>query len=384
MSKNTHNIVQVTTIHPRSDTRIFLKAARTLYQVFPGDVLLMVADGLGSTGTSVCGDVPIHDLGCLPGHRISRVLIGNWRAFNVLRRLKPKVVHFHDPELLPLGFGLKILGIKVVYDMHEDFPKVAVGRSRMPRAFRILLSGIMRVAEWAASLTFDLMVAATPSISRRFPRNNTVVVQNFPIASELFSESKIKFIDRPPAFAFIGYISRERAAVQMIQALGLVKRPEVRLELAGVFSPPSLHEEIKTEKGWEHVNFHGPVNRGKMADILAKVRAGLVLYHPLPNHFDAQPNKMFEYMSAGLPVIASDFPLWRKIVDGAGCGLLVDPMSSQKISKALGWILDHPLEAEAMGRRGKEAVKHMYNWGTEGARLINAYQERLKCPERPK
>ena len=87
---------------------------------------------------------------------------------------------------------------------------------------------------------------------------------------------------------------------------------------------------------------------------------------------------MFEYMSVGLPVIVSGFPLWRRIVDEAGCGLPVDPLNPQAIADAMVWILDHPAEAEAMGRRGREAVEKYYNWETETDKLAALYKKLLK------
>src|SRR5699024_10575453 len=116
-------------------------------------------------------------------------------------------------------------------------------------------------------------------------------------------------------------------AREMVEAIGLVpERYGLRLALGGAFSPLSLREELEALPGWAHVDALGWLQRSDVADLLSDGRMGLVLFHPAPNHVDAQPNKLFEYMSAGIPVIASDFPLWRHIVDGAGCGLLVDPL----------------------------------------------------------
>jgi hypothetical protein len=103
----------------------------------------------------------------------------------------------------------------------------------------------------------------------------------------------------------------------------------------------------------------------------------MVTLHATSNYLDSYPVKMFEYMSAGLPVIASDFPLWRRIIDGAGCGLLVDPLNHEAIAKAMRWILDHPCEAEAMGQRGRQAVERTYNWDPEAVKLLSLYRELL-------
>jgi glycosyltransferase involved in cell wall biosynthesis len=111
--------------------------------------------------------------------------------------------------------------------------------------------------------------------------------------------------------------------------------------------------------------------------LLSKVRAGLVTLHPTPAYLEAYPVKMFEYMAAGLPVIASDFPLWRSIITKEQCGLLVDPLDPKALAKAMRWVLENPVEAEAMGRRGREAVLTTYNWDAEAAKLKVLYRKIL-------
>ena len=101
---------------------------------------------------------------------------------------------------------------------------------------------------------------------------------------------------------------------------------------------------------------------------------GVIVFLPGPNHLDAYPNKLFEYMAAGIPVVASHFPLWREIIEGEKCGLVVDPHSPQEIGAAIQWLLDNPEEAEAMGRRGATAIAEKYNWETQGTKLVELYK----------
>jgi glycosyltransferase involved in cell wall biosynthesis len=108
--------------------------------------------------------------------------------------------------------------------------------------------------------------------------------------------------------------------------------------------------------------------------MLGQVRMGLALFHPVPNHTEAQPNKLFEYMSAGIPVIASNFPLWRRVVEDTQCGLLVDPLDLKEITEAIQWLLEHPIEAEEMGKRRQEAIRKHFNWDNEANKLLVPYE----------
>jgi glycosyltransferase involved in cell wall biosynthesis len=222
-------------------------------------------------------------------------------------------------------------------------------------------------------LFFSAIVAATPAIATRFPISKTTIIQNFPIKDELCTISSIDYDNKPQSMVYMGGITRIRGIEENIKAFGRIKHQNCRFLLAGSFSDENFKKESASLIGWSSVDYLGYLSREKVRHVLEKSRAGFVLFHPVPNHVDAQPNKLFEYMSAGVPIIASDFPLWRKIVRGSDCGLLVDPMKPEEIAKAIDWILDNPKKAEIMGENGRQAVADHYNWLHEEKVLLDLY-----------
>ena len=370
------NIAHITNVHPRADTRIRVRETGSLAKALGEPVALFVQDGRGDS-VEAGGKIHIIDTGPSPGGRLARMTLGVWRMWRAVRGLHPQVVHFHDPELMTLGLVLKCFGYKVVYDVHEDVPRQVLTKYWLPAFTRQPVAWVISLVEWLASQAFDAIVSAEPHVAERFPSRKTVLVQNFPILDELVTSTGPAYESRPAHFAYIGGITRIRGILEMVEALGLTGKKDIRLCLAGVFQPADLKKDIETSSGWRQVEYFGWADRTRVAAILCNVRAGLVLLHPTPKYLDAYPTKMFEYMSVGLPVIVSDFPLWRRIVENAGCGMLVDPLDPQAIGAAMQWILEHPVEAEAMGRRGRAAVEKYYNWETEADKLVGLYRKLL-------
>ena len=163
--------------------------------------------------------------------------------------------------------------------------------------------------------------------------------------------------------AYVGGIAKIRGIEEVVQALGYTN--EIRLNLAGKFSEASVEVNVKNYAAWSKVNELGFLNRGQINTVLAKSKAGLVTLHPVINYIDALPVKMFEYMAAGIPVIASNFPLWREIIEGNECGLCVDPLNPKAIGEAIQYLIDNPAQAERMGGNGRKAVEGKFNWPVE-------------------
>ena len=365
-------IAILTTVHARTDVRIRVKQAPTLAKGLKQPIKFFVQDGQGTELPGADG-IEIVDTGSITGGRLGRMTRGVWRMYCAVRQTRPYVVHLHDPELLIAGLALKLLGAKVIYDVHEDVPRQILGKNWLAPWLRRPAAWVTAGTEWLAAQFVDGIVAATPLIARRFPARKTVTVENFPLLSELMLPETTPYHERPLHFAYLGGLTANRGVVEMVNAMAELGYNSACLQLAGNFRTGVWRDQVTQLPGWQHVKYHGWVNRSRAIELLGNARAGLVVLHPIINYIDAYPVKLFEYMAAGLPVIASDFPVWREIIDNAGCGILVDPLDHKAIADAMRWLLEHPAEAQAMGERGRAMIVDRYNWESIAARLVCHY-----------
>ncbi|MCI5156840.1 MAG: glycosyltransferase [Candidatus Electrothrix sp. AUS1_2] len=363
-------IIHLTSVHPAFDTRIFHKQCVTLAKA-GYDVTLLAAgcEEQEINGVKICS-VPKER------SRIARMLKTPWNIYLKAVKSNAEICHFHDPELMPIGMLLRLHGKKVICDVHEDYPRNLLSRFWIPTPLRKTVALLVAAVEWfGARFFFTAIVSPTSTIANRFPIKKTILVRNFPHLQELVVEQNKKYCERSEQIVYIGGLSEVRGIFENIQAMEMISHRSCKLLLGGRFANLDVENKCKNADGWQQVAWKGWVDRKQIANILAESRAGLVVLHPIDCYQHALPIKLFEYMSAGIPVIASDFPLWRKIIDGAQCGLLVDPLQPKAIAEAIDWLLDHPEEAEQMGRNGRKAVVEQYNWETESNTLLELYKK---------
>jgi glycosyltransferase involved in cell wall biosynthesis len=298
-----------------------------------------------------------------------------WKVFRAARRERAQIYHLHDPELLWAGLLLKLLGHRVVYDVHEDVPKQIMNKFWIPWWAKRVLSVGTALVERAAAAAFDGIVAATPSIAARFPRDKTVVVQNFPrLAAAAERPDAPEFVDRPYAFAYTGGLAKVQGLREIVATAALLPEDLGDSFVAGFFDDDELEREVRASEGWKRIDFRGRVTPDEVLDVIHSARCGLVIDHPISNYLESYSTKMFEYMACGVPVVCSDFPFWTRLVSDADCGVTVDPMDPRAVVKAVEALCRDPEEARRLGRNGRRAILERYNWENEFAKLDDLYR----------
>ncbi|MDH4992787.1 glycosyltransferase family 4 protein [Aquamicrobium lusatiense] len=360
-------VSHLTSAHPRYDTRIFLKMCRSLGAI-GYDVTLIVADGKGEEHKE---GVHVLDVG-KSGGRLDRMTGATRRVLEAALELDADLYHLHDPELLPVGLKLKRRGKRVIFDAHEDLPKQILSKPYLHPVARRPISMAMSVFERFACSRLDHVVAATPVIRDKFAALGirSTDINNFPMLGEL--DGAVPWEQKEREVCYVGGITAIRGIREVIAAMGLC-RSRARLNLGGGFPESRVKADVEKMPGWAAVNELGFLSREAVRETLGRSVAGIVTFLPMPNHIDAQPNKMFEYMSAGLPLIASDFPLWREIVEGNDCGVCVDPADPAAIAEAIDRLVENPDLARRMGENGQRAVNERYNWAIEEKKLLALY-----------
>jgi glycosyltransferase involved in cell wall biosynthesis len=371
-------ICVMTSAHPPFDARIFHKQCRSLatagYQVtlVAPHTQSLVRDGIQVKATRI------------RSNRLQRATLGVWQVLRCSMRERADVYHFHDPELIPAGLLLRLLGRKVIYDVHENLPGTFSYKKYIPRWLKKPLSASVAAFEYVSSCFFSAVVTATPQLARRFlPLRRVAVIHNYPIIEEFATSAQ----QRKPGkyFVYLGMtIMEERGGKELVEAIGLLPADlSARLVLVGALESAEFRDLLQALPGWKRTDAIGLVERARAADILSQAIAGLITLHPHPNFMNAFPVKLFEYMAAGVPVIASDFLACRAIVEEARCGLFVNPRNAKEIADAMYYLLAHPEETEAMGERGREAVLRRFNWTKEQEILLELYSELLFPAARP-
>jgi len=361
-------VCHITSAHSRYDVRIFVKECVSLAKN-GYDVTLIVND---NDPDEINEGVKIISTKFKPKNRLERFFNSKKLLLSKALEVDADIYHFHDPDLLPLGNKIKKMGKKVVFDSHEDVPMQIMDKTWIPKMLRGCIAKIYTIYEKDSLRSYDAAISVTPHVVERLLKinPNTVMVTNYPIVDFESNISK-----KPNnSICFAGGISDQWCHDKIIKALE--KIDDVEYILAGVGTKEYM-DLLQSLPGWNKVKYVGKVPHMEVKNIYAKSIVGMALNYSNQAKGEGTlgNTKLFEFMEAGLPVICTDYRLWREIVEGNNCGICVNPNDIDEITEAIRYILNNPEKAKAMGENGREAAIEKYNWGVQEKVLLNLYRK---------
>jgi glycosyltransferase involved in cell wall biosynthesis len=362
-------VVMLANGHSPFDTRIFIKEASALTSAgYSVSIILPYQSSVERNGISIIAVPPR-----LKG--FGKLAINPFVIFKkALRQPSNSIYHIHDSDILIVGILLKLLGRKVIYDAHEDTPLQIQYQHWIPKWLKKPYAYLYYWLEKLCGWMFDAIIVAEPVIAPYFPKRKTFLVRNFSSIEPFKNQPHVlPYSSRANAIAYVGLLSEPRGLFEMLEGAALAKnRIDFKFLLGGNFSPPLLQEKVLAKYDVEYL---GWVQFEHLAKTLHQCKIGIIIPQPNPRYKTNYPVKLFEYMAAALPVIASKEGESAAFVEEAQCGILVDPKSTIEIADAIVWLLQHPTEAEAMGLRGQKLIFEKYNWENESKTLLKVFQQ---------
>ena len=363
--KKLRSIVMLANGHKPFDTRIFVKEASSLVEAGYSVTIIVP-----HTANDEKNGVKILAVRGSSGG-FSKLFINPWRILSkAFTQSRHSIFCIHDSDILITGLILKILGRKVIYDAHEDTPLQIAYQHWIPGWLKKFYALFYLWLEKSCGLFFDAIIVAEPVIAKYFPAKKTFLVRNFPIARQ-FQKMNGDYQQRKDVLLYVGTLSKVRGLFQMLDsAKKAAEQVTFEFTLGGQFAPASLENDVLKQYT---VNFLQWVSYENLVDLLYQSKIGIIIPNPITRYKTNYPVKLFEFMAAGLPVIASSEGESASFVREARCGILVDPLNIDEIADAIVWLFKNSAEASEMGKRGRSLIMNKYNWETESETLLQVY-----------
>lgn len=360
-------VCHVTSVHGRYDQRILYRECVSLKEA-GYDVTLLVNDELKD---EIFKGVLIKSTGkSYRGKRIRRMVLGVKNIYLLAKKENADVYHFHDPELLPIAKKLKAKGKKVIFDSHENYYLEIAEKNYLPKIVRKFTANIYRIYETNVLKKIDGVIfpAKMDNLDFEVRAKRVAYVNNMPRFDELPSKSDINV--EGVGICYAGGLTRQRGILYMAEAARIAQVP---LFLAGRFESEKFKKEVLADS--EYVIYCGELDRKGIYEFYGKCKVGIATL-PRVGQYAIMKNlltKVYEYMAMGMPVILTDIPYNREVVEKYGFGMVVDPEDSNDIAKKILYILSNTDIAKDMGCKGKELVYNEWNWGVEEKKLLGLY-----------
>ena len=359
-------IIHLTSVHPRYDVRIFYKMCISLVKK-EHNVIQVVADGKGN---ELKDGVKILDVGNTPGGRLFRITRTVRLIYEKAKELDGDIYHLHDPELIPIGLKLKKLNKKVIFDAHEDYTLKIVSKNWIYPGLKKIISKLFFIYYNYTIKKFDGVIVAADTI--KVNNNKKIIFRNLPNLN--LKKNKVFKKNNDNIVLYTGGITEHRGIEQVIKALIDSEFKNWKLVILGKESL-KLKKKLKNELEDERIIYLGKVSYEEAIEWIYKSDLGVVVNQPVFTYNKALPNKLFEYMAYGLPVVCSNFNHWKEIVAKNNAGICCNPKDLVDIAGSIKKILLNKKLQRSMSNNGQKAIKKLYNLDKEIVILIQFYKE---------
>ncbi len=363
-------VLLLSTVHPPNDPRIVYKIAPSLAAFYSVFVALPAAGSNAHTSPATFIRLPKFR------RLVFRLLVSYpimlWKCL----RLRPHIVHIFVPELIPIAFLFHWLGAQIVYEVQENlYKKFALKKYNNEELFQYFFRVFDHLARryFHCILTDDAYLQEYHSLA--YP---SAVVHNFaslPLLDNLPAAPSPP--PQVPTIVYCGVLSMERSFDTLVASLLLLREqcPDFQVHLFGsvLFSPAEAEALPHYESIRPHLKFYGYTDQRIALSYAKQATVGLALLKPVGDYPDSYTTKLFEYMALKLPVITSDFPLYREVIDTHQCGVCISPYDAQALAQALAWLIRYPERGKEMGEKGREAVEKFYTWESQESILLGYY-----------
>lgn len=301
------------------------------------------------------------------------------RSWQVVKNEPADIYHSHDLTTLPTGYMMKRrTGGKLVYDSHELFTELHyIGGIDRP-IFRWLEKRLIRRAD-AVIIPNEF---AAKELAKRYRIRLPSVVRNCPPLAKQDNERRdgslrrdLGLDDTVPIIVHIGIFSRSRGSEKLVGAVPFLNGGVVVFLGWGAGAEEASLRRLVRRRGLEdRVMFAPPVPPDKVISYISTAQVGVVLFRNISlNHYYIAPNKLWESMNAGLPVVSSNFPVLKAIIEDYGLGCTCDPEYPRDIANAINWVLSDKKRYDGMRQNAVEAAK-IFNWENESKKLLEVYR----------
>lgn len=363
-------ICHVTSAHKTDDVRIFHKECASLATDSDKQVFL-VGEGESRNEKNVI----VIGVGKKPSSRIKRMLWFSKRIVNAALEIDADIYHLHDPELLRHALTLINNGKKVIFDSHENTLNSIDEKKYIPKPLRNVIKKYYENLEKRVLKKVNAIVVVTPQMIDGYKdyNDNISVIPNYPIIDNISNINDNITVKR--RFFFAGGITEQWSHREIINAIENID--DVEYHLYGKANDEYL-ESLKKLNGWGKVRYFGQVSFNTVQSEMAKAQFTFALLKPGKNTYGNEGTlgntKLFESISHGIPVIATNFELWEKIIINHNCGICADPNKKEDIeAKIIAMLNKSEEEIQSMKNNGYKITKEQYSWQSVSKDLFTLY-----------